>query len=246
MNAHAWVEAYLAPELLPERLPAGFDRTNGAWMIIDPTAAMSSAPAMNASSYIYEALRQFVSSMRAGWRNYVLGLTYARQKEVIYQPVWAAVTSTATALTHREFWETLGARLAQAVSPTYWGLANGGWFSWRGALATIVIMLFFVGVFYAGRSFVRRIWRWTSGNAAVAAADNNDVEFYRRLEALLAERRADARRARRSVNLPWPWGGNSPSPPTPSGPRRLPANSSSCFTAFASAVGPWTARKSPR
>ena len=40
MNAHAWVEAYLAPELLPERLPAGFDRTNGAWMIIDPTAAI--------------------------------------------------------------------------------------------------------------------------------------------------------------------------------------------------------------
>ena len=86
---------------------------------------------MNASSYIYEALRKFVSSMRAGWRNYILGLTYARQKEVIYQPVWAAVTSTATALTHREFWETLGARLAQAVSPTYWGLANGGWFSSR-------------------------------------------------------------------------------------------------------------------
>jgi transglutaminase-like putative cysteine protease len=188
MDAHAWVEAYLAPEYLPERLPEWFDRSKGGWVIIDPTGTVSAAPAMNASSYVYEALRQFTASMRTGWRTYVLGLNHSRQTETIYEPFWATLRSVTTALTHREFWALLGTRLAKAVSPAYWGLTNGGWFSWRGALATIVIMLFFVGVYYAGRFIMRRIWRWTSGDAAVIAADNADVEFYRRLELLLAQR----------------------------------------------------------
>jgi len=188
MHAHAWVEAYLAPENLPDQLSAGVDRAKGAWLILDPTTGASSAPALSASGYVIEGFKQFLTSMRDAWRTYVLGLNHTRQQEAVYEPMRRGAVSIVTGLRDPEVWKAFGLAILERLSPGYWGLTNGGWFSWRGALAAMVIMLTVVCLFYAGRSAFRRLWRLTSGAASVANRGRVDVEFYRRLEAMLAAR----------------------------------------------------------
>jgi transglutaminase-like putative cysteine protease len=187
LHAHAWVEAYLPPDRLPDQLPASFDRAHGGWMVVDPTAAAGSAPAMNVSSYVAEGFKQFLASLRGGWQMYVIGLDYDRQQGAIYAPILGAVVSVAVTATDRQFWVALGATVAKWLSPAFWGLTNGGWFSWRGALATMVIMLVLLGAYKLARAMILRLWRWTMPGASVASDVANDVDFYRRLESLLAE-----------------------------------------------------------
>ena len=71
------------------------------------------------------------------------------------------------------------------------------------ALATIVIMLVMLGVYQAGRMIVRLLWRWTMRGTSVANGGAANVEFYRRLESLLAGASWCAASARHSANSHW-------------------------------------------
>ncbi len=173
---------------MPEKLPAGFDRESGGWLILDPTGSIEAAPGLDAGSYIIEGVKQFFTNMRNAWRTYVLGLNYARQQEAIYVPVREGLISGLVGLTDRQAWKNLARTIARWLSPTYWGLSNGGWFSWRGAMAAIVFMLALLGSTYVARLFVGRLRRWSRDGLALDGHGRADVAFYRRFEALLAQR----------------------------------------------------------
>jgi len=187
MDAHAWVEAYLSPDELPAVLPPGFDREQGGWLIVDPTGSVGEGISPTQGNYLVEGCRQAVATLRNMWRTYVLGLDYGRQQESVYEPLRNGIVEGLVSLTDRNAWKSLARRVLQWLSPSYWGLTNGGWFSWRGALAAIVIMLTMLSMYYVAQRIVRRLWRKAQ---AVAAAHRGsaEVEFYRRLETLLAER----------------------------------------------------------
>ncbi|MBI2825985.1 MAG: DUF3488 domain-containing protein [Planctomycetia bacterium] len=185
LHAHAWVEVYLPPEAVPAgELPATSE--NGGWLILDPTASGPGAAATSTTDYLIQNLRGYITAARAIWRSYVLGMDHDRQQTAIYEPIVEGVVAFATGATNREYWRNFFGKLANLVSPAYWGLANGGWFSWRGALAAIVIMLVFLSLFYAARAIVRLVWRRARAADTDAERRTGGVEFYRRLENLLA------------------------------------------------------------
>ncbi|MES1213161.1 MAG: DUF3488 and transglutaminase-like domain-containing protein, partial [Singulisphaera sp.] len=147
LHAHAWVEAYLAPERLPDRLTPGFDRERGGWLIVDPTGGVSANPSLQAGSYIIEGFKAFATSLRNAWRSYVLGMNHSRQQESLYVPLRERIVTGLVGLTDWQSWRNLGRNVSRWLSPAYWGLANGGWFSWRGAMAAIILMLFLLAIF---------------------------------------------------------------------------------------------------
>jgi hypothetical protein len=102
----------------------------------------------------------------------------------VYQPVVRAVKQAYETLTNLEWWyEVLQA----------WSTA-GRWFSWRGGLAAVLLVLggalVYRGLRWLWRKAAPRLW---PGAAPIAGDDGRRVEFYRRLVALL--RRRGLRRA---------------------------------------------------
>ena len=72
-------------------------------------------------------------------------MNYTRQQESIYIPAREGIVAALVGLTDPQAWKNVARSVLRAFSPTYWGLSNGGWFSWRGAIAAIVIMLVLLG-----------------------------------------------------------------------------------------------------
>jgi transglutaminase-like putative cysteine protease len=188
LHAHAWVEAYLEPDQLPERLTPGFDRSRGGWLILDPTGGVGAAPAAFAGNYVVEGFKSALNSVRDAWRLYVLGMNHTRQQESLYIPAREGIVAALVSLTDPQTWKNLARSILRGFSPKYWGLSNGGWFSWRGAIAAIVVMLAFLGSNYLVRFAVRRYRRWSAHGSAADSLGGADVAFYRRFETLLAER----------------------------------------------------------
>jgi transglutaminase-like putative cysteine protease len=163
MDAHAWVEAYLPPERIPAGHLSESDSKNGAWMVLDPTTS-NSPQAISTAEFLLQGAKRGLSAIRAGWNNYVLGMDYERQQNAIFQPIADATTAFVTGVSEPDTWVGVFAHLKSMVSPAYWGLTNGGWFSWRGAVAAIVIMLISKSSFIAASRpcFASIIWSETS------------------------------------------------------------------------------------
>jgi hypothetical protein len=109
-----------------------------------------------------------------------------RQQESVYEPVAQGAVRLAKGLFDRAFWAAMLSELTNL--PRRWGLADGGWFSWRGALAAIVIMLLVLATYRGVRWLTRRVAGWRRRRAA--SSDRRGVakvEFYRRLEIILAQ-----------------------------------------------------------
>ena len=185
LHAHAWVEAYIEPS---DKLQGTEDdaaaRANGAWLCLDPTSARDNSLPMLAS--MSQNIKQFFVYWRATWSGYVLGMDAQRQQESVYEPLAQGAVRLATGVFDGAFWAAVLSELAKL--PRRWGLADGGWFSWRGALAAIVVMLLVLATYRGANWLVRRVLRWRSRRAAASDRRGvNKVEFYRRLEQILAQ-----------------------------------------------------------
>ena len=176
--------------------------------------------------------------MRNAWRTYVLGLNYARQQEAIYVPVREGLISGLVGLTDRQAWKNLARTIARWLSPTYWGLSNGGWFSCAVAMAAIVFMLALLGSTYVVRLFVGRLRRWSRDGLALDGHGRADVAFYRRFEALLAQRELCRTPSQTQREFALAVGGQLAESTHTTRCPPWPANWSSCFTACASAAHP--------
>lgn len=184
LHAHAWVEAYLEPQHLPAGLgksgtPAAEDYSRGAWLRLDPTPARarSSPSAAGGLAAAYGWLEDL-------WRDYVLELDLRRQRTALYEPVLQSATRAVRQLSH----------------PRWWSGRFRQWWQWAGALplgaAVRLGGLLILGAILAGgvwllarlarRVFVRlrRAGLVPAGRGPTQAPAA--VEFYRRLEALLA------------------------------------------------------------
>ncbi|MEE8452523.1 MAG: transglutaminaseTgpA domain-containing protein [Thermoguttaceae bacterium] len=188
-HAHSWVEAYLEPSHLPESLHQGEDARRwhgGAWLRLEPTPGASADNGDESSSRELSLLDRFERSferLQTLWGNYVMEMDRDLQRKAIYQPIVRAVQAAIENLSDPQWWRNLAQRVVRAVDPTGW--AAGHW-----VLGVVILLVGLPAAVFGVRRVrrtTRRLWSRLAGRAVSrAGVDLPEIEFYRRLEMLLA------------------------------------------------------------
>lgn len=187
-NSHAWVEMYVAPENLPDTLPAPLAQWSyGAWLRLDPTPGDNSGEAPAAMRYTLSQLRQATDLLRYLWSNYVLGLDAQKQQAAVYAPLVQGLRETAQWLTEPENWRDLARQAWNYLRAERFGWLGGEWFNWRAGAASSGICL---AVAIAVRWLRPRVGTWLArtrlGRLIRTTAVPLEVQFYRHYEEMLA------------------------------------------------------------
>jgi len=186
LHAHTWVEAHLEPTHVPQELLRGEDHWDwaaGAWLRLDPTPAASGSKASRGSSLL-TPLAKGANWLDFLWTRYVLEMDRPRQREAIYQPLVRSIKNAVHYMADPDRWRSLLGRLSGIFNPRNW--KTDQWFHWQAGLAAMIVVLSVV-LGYRGVRFVwRRLLGRPGGRAGAAAGHRVKIEFYRRLEAVLA------------------------------------------------------------
>jgi hypothetical protein len=88
LHAHAWAEAYLAPNQVPEdmKLP-GHDYSRGAWLRLDPTPGDEGFATTDGNFGFWARMKNLFDHVDLLWRNYVIGFDRERQERLVYAPL---------------------------------------------------------------------------------------------------------------------------------------------------------------
>ena len=192
LDAHVWVEAYIAPQYLPDdpasssstsAQPDG-DWTHGAWLRLDATPmAVASGTTVAA---LVDGVESWIDWLRAVWSSNVTGMNATRQRAVVYDPLKAFLKTLGRDLVDPRWWRGLWSDARRL--PTLLGefFTSGRWFSWRGGLAAAVGAVVLYLTYRGLRLLLRLAWFVLSFRRGSAARRRRaTVEFYRRLEVLL-------------------------------------------------------------
>jgi len=183
LHAHAWVEAYLPPQSLPQEL----DRESahwiaGAWLVLDPTPSSAPSSMVTASWLSFPTIRQFTDYLQFVWSGYVMGMDQRRQKRNVYDPMVQTSMLLAKNLFNGKFWLSIGRRA--------WGFfSDRKRFSWPEGLLGMAITALLVALWRLVRFSYGAAGRWIRRGHRAVTRRRAEVEFYRRLEAILAHAR---------------------------------------------------------
>jgi len=185
LHAHTWVEVFLDPRHLPEDLIRGhrhWEWADGGWLRLDPTPEGGASESRTGPS-LWNRIDRYSAWIDYLWNRYVVEMDSPRQREAIYRPLLDALEQAARRAADPAWWRDVFRRAGQAV----WGKlkALGGWWilAVAAAGATGAAMLFLLV-----RLARRRLLKGLAGQARQARGGAEvDVEFYRRLETLLAQ-----------------------------------------------------------
>jgi len=187
LHAHSWVEAYIPPESIPAgRLISERARSEakqlGAWLQLDGTPSGSISQSSANNSRWYEII-QITDYIRFLWSNYVVGMDSMRQQESIYQPVIEAIS---------DFWHSLTSKDAWAARwQTLRGIFDLSNAEFGPARRNALVVFACAAIVFGGAVFVRKRLprrpksRIAAVKAKAAAGPVAEIDFYRRLEALL-------------------------------------------------------------
>ncbi len=190
LHAHAWVEAYFEREHIPEKMLHGDDPQRwaaGGWLRLEPTpGALGRAEDRTADSVIEQIERRF-HWLQDLWADYVMEMDRKRQREAIYRPLIRGAGAIFQMLRDFAF------KTKRFLTDTEDEGEDGGRPNWTwgdlllcgslGLIGALVLVL----LVRCLRRVRRRGWRRSGGRIdSSAEGDLADVEFYRRLEALLA------------------------------------------------------------
>ncbi len=200
LHAHAWVEAYVESDQLPDNLQtvAAFGRIRGGgWLRLDPTPA---AALETDSTRAGNTLDEILDYAKLLWNDYVVELDADRQNQSVYNPLLANTTELREWLNlenwgvfFRNFWGRLGDSLTDFFQEGV---------SWREGLAVFVVGALLVGAFLG----VRKLWSRIRARQRLAAErawlrSGVRVDFYERLERLLEK--AGLRRSGTQTQREW-------------------------------------------
>ncbi|HID76064.1 MAG TPA: DUF4129 domain-containing protein, partial [Planctomycetaceae bacterium] len=187
-HAHTWVEVYLDPEHLPDELKAlsSFpDWSHGGWLRLDPTPARDLTPV----EALLGGMENWWAWLCEAWEQYVMGMNRQQQRELVYGPLRRSFLARLRRVGTLAWWKELWEQVRRAPGWLAWYFAEGRWFSWRGGLAAVVLLL--TGYFlWRGLCALARLARILWSRVARHRDDSRRVQvaFYRRFEALLARR----------------------------------------------------------
>jgi hypothetical protein len=187
LHAHTWVEAYLPPEHIPPEVKVGGDWESGAWLRLDPTPGAEEVAAAGASvGRGFPSPREMFIYVQFLWTNYVAGLDSEVQKEVIYKPLVNSARDAWKWMTDGATWTAMLSDL-KAILTGKRKVDLSRWFHWRAGLIGALSIPILYGIY----RLVRRLIAWfrrMRGESLEHSAGRQmaSVEFYRRLEHLLA------------------------------------------------------------
>jgi hypothetical protein len=191
LHAHSWVEVYLTKDQVASGKFASpvlrkYAETFGAWLQLDGTTSNTSADLATTESTWYQ-LRQTVDYLQFLWNNYVLGMDALRQRDEVYTPIMNNISTTLGREFSRETWGGRFGALYESVVPE-WLRGRGRYALWVGLMVSCAAIL-------AAMAYLRRRRMRAQAQGAGAAARRRSaavgpaVDFYVRLEAVLAKRK---------------------------------------------------------
>jgi len=177
LHAHTWVEAYLAPEHYQPRADLAGPRpmASGAWLRLEPTPTGS----VIRVNPVLDMVGKSFDWLNFLWANYVMEMDRPRQHEVVFDPLADALAEAGRRLADPNWWQTTFANIAAALGTGLRNLILG--------LAGAVLVLVLLFACHVFRIVLRgRFWRLAGRSDPAARGAGARVEFYRRLEAVLA------------------------------------------------------------
>jgi protein-glutamine gamma-glutamyltransferase len=198
LHAHTWVEAYLKEDQVPRELmhgkgywtePEGFQSQTengrawkcGGWIRLDPTPAGET----DKNAGWFSSVRNGMDMLDFAWSRYVVELDFQRQRDAIYQPIANAAKKVWRELTSPSRWKAMADSLALALYLDHLG-REVKWI----VLGLIGLLFAAVLAFLGWQAWrlVRRLRsRWTGNQKSRRLRSRRvEIEFYRRLETLLA------------------------------------------------------------
>jgi protein-glutamine gamma-glutamyltransferase len=185
LHAHAWVEAFLAADQIPQTLRDGNPKCwrNGGWLRLDPTPA-GEIGTRAAESTTWGKLKDRWHGLQHFWDNYIVDMDRKRQRESVYDPVSRATSSLKDKLFNRAWWNALAAGLRASLASA---LQSGimGWLFGVAVMIAIVILPL-AAVWWLARRVVRLWRRFSRGGGKLSAGARSSVEFYHRFEQIAA------------------------------------------------------------
>lgn len=224
-DAHAWTEAFIPPQNLPDAhspaarlLDGAFDESpnnfpvdsswtaDGAWLRLDATPASSLEAEANSLLLNAALWSDFFASV---WRDYVLNFNGARQAEAFYRPLTEGAKNAFAALRSfgqdgfRPFastFERLKDAVDRASSGDWSPEAVGSLLSTAARLAVAAFVVWRLFLFCRRRFGRRRRFDGSETGGAAATRrrtrrQRREFAFYYRLERALSKRLATERRA---------------------------------------------------
>lgn len=183
LDAHAWVEAAIPADQVPadEIMPTeGLGGSGGAWVRLDPTPGDNVATQSVAVSAWRQQLGDSIDYLQLLWSEYVLGLNEKRQRKAIYEPIMNAVKNTFALIFSREIWT--------ARWEVIRGRFQGDFFTRDNLRDGVIAITVLTIAFYALRFLARWLWRMITGRFGRGVRRSGTrIEFYRRLETILAK-----------------------------------------------------------
>ena len=123
------------------------------------------------------------------WGGYVLSMDARRQRDNIFKPLREGTADIIAVLLDRKMWRRTFYNIGKLLSGQRLDDA-GLWFSWRAAVITFVGLTLLVFLYRATSWAVRRILQLARPHALnQQRLKDAEVEFYRRLEEILSQRR---------------------------------------------------------
>jgi hypothetical protein len=189
-DAHTWVEAYIAPESLPESVRAEpYSRwwEGGGWLLLDATPAAD----YNLIDAFTGEFTDWKDQIIAIWETYVLHMDPGRQDRSIYGPLKELFSSMKTRMFDLKWWRDVGRMVWNTFRSGWTQLRTGSWFHAEAFILTItvgglgILLYFFV---FRGYRLLRRLMPTASREERRKRAS---IEFYLRMEALLAKAKID-------------------------------------------------------
>ncbi|TWT30076.1 transglutaminase TgpA family protein [Blastopirellula retiformator] len=183
MHAHAWVEAYIKHEDLPESLRDNYPV--GAWLRLDPTPSGETDAVYEEDDGLLSKTLDWFDYLELMWRDYVVEMNSERQENAIYKPftdrIWRPLGGWFNYEEWRQWVKDQAAKIGVDI--------EGEWFSWYMSLLTIFCTIAGFGIYHLGRFLVRRFgvpfWRWVRRQLHF---NRHGVTFYLQLERRLAKR----------------------------------------------------------
>ncbi len=189
LHAHAWVEAYLPFDKLPAQLrdhdPQKWQY--GGWVTLDPTPGAEGSFARLGTPAGRPSLRQAIEYARYLWSNYVMGLNAEKQLRSIYEPLLNLARDTTRATFSVETWSQVGLGLYEWVGLGEWERTRR--IPWRLGVLIVLAALAMSWVAWRWRTPGRKQFNSWFSRWGVARRQRVIVDFYDKLETLLARHR---------------------------------------------------------
>ncbi len=183
-DAHAWVEAFLPPEIAQARDGNRHPHwwVCGGWLRLDPSPA-SEATFIETVSFNLTDLGQWIQT---GWKEFVLNMNSSKQMEWIYTPTRQAIHFLVYRVLNFEFWKGSALyvvayyrSLFAKSGTTRWGMVD-----WVMFFVPVVLFLLLTGM---AIWLLRRFWPGLARYTKRERRRRATIEFYARMEKLLAQ-----------------------------------------------------------